>query len=71
MLGREEDLELVVGEATNSREAVELCRRLRPDLVLISRATAKVHVERIIKKLGDSDRTQAAVRALQLGLVET
>jgi DNA-binding NarL/FixJ family response regulator len=38
---------------------------------VISRATAKVHVERIIKKLGDSDRTQAAVRALQLGLVET
>jgi DNA-binding NarL/FixJ family response regulator len=35
MLGREEDLELVVGEATNSREAVELCRRLRPDLVLM------------------------------------
>jgi DNA-binding NarL/FixJ family response regulator len=36
----------------------------------ISRGTAKVHVERIIRKLGVSDRTQAVVRALQLGLIE-
>jgi DNA-binding NarL/FixJ family response regulator len=35
----------------------------------ISRATAKVHVERIIKKLGVSDRTQAAVRGIELGLL--
>lgn len=35
----------------------------------ISRATAKVHVERIIRKLEVSDRTQAAVRAIELGLV--
>jgi DNA-binding NarL/FixJ family response regulator len=34
MLGREEDLE-VVGEAEDGREAVELCSRLRPDLVLM------------------------------------
>lgn len=34
MLAREPDLE-VVGEASNGREAVELCRRLRPDLVLM------------------------------------
>ncbi|MDP8950600.1 MAG: response regulator transcription factor [Actinomycetota bacterium] len=34
MLDREEDLE-VVGEAANGREAVELCRRLHPDLVLM------------------------------------
>jgi DNA-binding NarL/FixJ family response regulator len=34
MLGYEEDLE-VVGEASNGREAVELCRRLKPDLVLM------------------------------------
>jgi DNA-binding NarL/FixJ family response regulator len=33
----------------------------------ISRGTAKVHVERIIRKLGVSDRTQAAVRAIELG----
>jgi DNA-binding NarL/FixJ family response regulator len=35
----------------------------------ISRATAKVHVERIIRKLEVSDRTQAAVRAIELGLL--
>ena len=34
----------------------------------ISRATAKTHVERIIGKLGVSDRTQAALRAIELGL---
>ena len=35
----------------------------------ISKATAKIHVERIIRKLGVSDRTQAAVRAIELGLL--
>ncbi len=34
MLSYEEDLE-VVGEARDGREAVELCRRLNPDLVLM------------------------------------
>jgi DNA-binding NarL/FixJ family response regulator len=36
--------------------------------LFISRATAKLHVRRIIAKLGVSDRTQAVVRALELGL---
>ena len=36
----------------------------------ISRGTAKVHVQNIIAKLGVSDRTQAAVRAVELGLFE-
>jgi DNA-binding NarL/FixJ family response regulator len=35
----------------------------------MSPGTAKVHVEHIISKLGVSDRTQAAVRALELGLL--
>ncbi len=35
----------------------------------ISAATVKVHVERVIAKLGVSDRTQAAVRAVELGLL--
>jgi DNA-binding NarL/FixJ family response regulator len=40
------------------------------ETLVISRATAKVHVERIIRKLGASDRTQAVVRAIELGLLE-
>ena len=38
---------------------------------MIARPTAKTHVERVIRKLGVSDRTQAAVRAIDLGLVGT
>lgn len=37
----------------------------------ISAGTAKVHVERILDKLDVSDRTEAAVRGVALGLVET
>jgi DNA-binding NarL/FixJ family response regulator len=37
--------------------------------LVISRLTVKTHVERIIRKLGVSDRTQAALRAVELGLV--
>src|ERR687897_172940 len=37
------------------------------DSLNISKGTAKVHVERIIRKLEVSDRTQAAVRAIELG----
>ena len=36
---------------------------------MISRGTVKVHVERIIRKLNVSDRTQAAVRAIEMGLL--
>ncbi len=36
----------------------------------LSRGTVKVHVGRIIAKLDASDRTQAAVRAVRLGLVD-
>lgn len=35
----------------------------------ISLGTVKAHVEHIIAKLGVSDRTQAAVRAVELGLI--
>ena len=37
----------------------------------ISVGTAKTHVQRVIRKLGVSDRTQAAVRAVELRLVQT
>jgi len=37
----------------------------------LSVSTVKIHVEHILAKLGVSDRTQAAVRALELGLLQT
>ena len=43
-------------------------REIAADLV-ISLGTAKNHVEHIISKLGVSDRTQAVVRALELGIL--
>jgi DNA-binding NarL/FixJ family response regulator len=36
----------------------------------VSRGTVKIHVQNIISKLGVSDRTQAAVRAIELGLLD-
>ena len=42
-------------------------REISRELV-ISLSTVKTHVEHIIAKLGVSDRTQAAVRAVELGL---
>ena len=55
-----EVLQLLASGQTNQRIAQTL---------VISKGTAKVHVERIIRKLGASDRTQAAVRAIKLGLL--
>ena len=42
--------------------------RIAEELVL-SVGTVKTHVHRVISKLGVSDRTQAAVRAIRIGLV--
>lgn len=39
--------------------------------LVISRGTAKIHVQHIITKLGVSDRTQAVVKAIELGLLST
>jgi DNA-binding NarL/FixJ family response regulator len=39
--------------------------------LVISAGTVKVHVQHIIAKLGVSDRTQAAVRAIELGLLRS
>jgi DNA-binding NarL/FixJ family response regulator len=36
----------------------------------LSLSTVKKHLERLISKLGVSDRTQAAVRAIDLGIVD-
>jgi DNA-binding NarL/FixJ family response regulator len=53
-------LRLLMGGLSNQQIARNL---------LISTSTVKKHVRRIISKLGVSDRTQAAVRAIELGLV--
>jgi DNA-binding NarL/FixJ family response regulator len=37
----------------------------------VSASTIKIHVEHILAKLGVSDRTQAAVRAIELGLLQS
>jgi DNA-binding NarL/FixJ family response regulator len=55
-----EILQLLAQGKSNPQIAQEL---------VISRLTAKTHVERIIRKLGVSDRTQAALRAIELGMV--
>jgi DNA-binding NarL/FixJ family response regulator len=55
-----EVLQLVASGQTNEEIAQTL---------VITRGTAKVHVARIFHKLGVSDRTQAAVHAIALGLV--
>ncbi len=57
-----EVLRLVAEGKTNAEIASNL---------FISVGTVKVHVERIIDKLGVSDRTQAAVRAVELGYVSS
>jgi two-component system, NarL family, response regulator LiaR len=55
-----EVLRLVAWGQTNR----EIARNL-----LISTSTVKKHVRRVMTKLGVSDRTQAAVRAVELGIV--
>jgi len=57
-----EVLRLVVQGKTNK----EIARKL-----VVSDLTIKTHVQRLIRKLGASDRTQAAVRAVELGLLSS
>ena len=59
--GREREVLARVGRGHTNRQ-------IGADLGL-SPGTVKKHVENILKKLGASDRTNAAVRAAQLGLV--
>lgn len=54
-----EVLQLLIQGQTNR----EIARNL-----MVSVSTVKIHVEHILAKLGASDRTQAAVRAVQMGL---
>jgi DNA-binding NarL/FixJ family response regulator len=57
-----EVLRLIAKGQTNREIAVHLS---------LSVGTVKIHVEHIIGKLGVSDRTQAAVRAVESGLLRT
>jgi len=62
LTGREREvLRLVVNGQSNNEIGRELS---------ISEDTAKKHVQTILSKLGVSDRTQAAVKAVRAGLVE-
>ena len=63
LTGREVE---VLGLMAQGRTNPQIAREL-----VIARPTAKTHVERVIRKLGASDRTQAVVRAIDLGIVGT
>ena len=56
----------VLGLVAQGRSNPEIAREL-----VIAGPTAKTHVQHIISKLGVSDRTQAAVRGIELGLLGT
>jgi len=55
-----ETLRLIASGNTNRQIAREL---------MVSLSTVKTHVQRVIKKLGVSDRTQASVKAIEMGLL--
>ena len=59
---REQEVLRLLAQGKTNREIAAV--------LVVSPGTVKIHVERIIAKLGVSDRTQAAVRAVTLGLVE-
>ena len=51
-----------------SRIALGETNRQIAEELHISLSTVKRHLERILSKLGVSDRTQAAVKAIEIGL---
>ena len=59
--GREREVLQLLTQGQTNREIAEN--------LVVSVSTIKVHVEHILAKLGVSDRTQAAVRAIELGLI--
>jgi DNA-binding NarL/FixJ family response regulator len=63
MTPREREVLGLLAQGLTNREIAES--------LFITRTTAKVHVLHIIRKLGVSDRTQAVVRAFELGLVRS
>jgi DNA-binding NarL/FixJ family response regulator len=67
ILEAQHDIE-VVGETVDGVEAVELARRLRPDVVLMD--VRMPRLDGILAKLGARDRVQAVVAAYESGLVQ-
>jgi NarL family two-component system response regulator LiaR len=61
LASREVEVLRLVAEGLTNRQIAQA--------MLVSRSTVKTYVQRIIHKLGVSDRTQAAVRAVELGLL--
>ena len=59
---RELEVLELVQQGRSNREVAEV--------LYISRGTVKRHIENIMARLGVSDRTQAVVKALQLGILE-
>jgi DNA-binding NarL/FixJ family response regulator len=58
---REREVLLLLTQGQTNRQIAQT--------LTITSGTAKMHVEHVIAKLGVSDRTQAAVRGIQLGLL--
>jgi DNA-binding NarL/FixJ family response regulator len=63
VLEAESDIE-VAGEAPDGAAAVSMCSALRPGV-----GTVKIHVGRILAKLGLCDRVQAVVLAYESRLI--
>jgi len=66
----------LIGLSPREREVLELLvqgqtNREIAEHLFLSVSTVKIHVEHIFAKLNVSDRTQAAVRAIELGLLPT
>jgi DNA-binding NarL/FixJ family response regulator len=59
---REREVLYLLAQGQTNREIAEH--------LTVSVSTVKIHVEHILAKLGVSDRTQAAVRAIELGLLQ-
>jgi DNA-binding NarL/FixJ family response regulator len=72
---QQEPAEIVVQLSPRELEVVALLargytNREIAETLVVTPSTIKIHVEHILSKLGVSDRTQAAVRAIELGLVK-
>jgi len=72
---RQEQAEAVLPLSPRELEVVALLargctNREIAEALIVTSSTVKIHVEHILAKLGVSDRTQAAVRAIELGLVK-